>query len=768
MPTQAPPRSGNQPLTSAAFHLFTIAAVGLSLLFSHGLAAEPSTALEGQWIPFEGVSWGCNRRIDALATAPDGRIYVGGSFTSCGRAAANNIAIYDPATDEYSSLGEGPDNGVMSNVRVIELVGEQVFVAGSISSAGGTAISDIAIWDGETWQATGNNVSFQGTVSALHWKDGRLYAGGSFTNVRQNGQNIPANRIAVWEDGVWSALGDGLNGSVSAISSWQDLIVIGGRFSDADGVTANNVVAWNGQTFLPLAGPDGEGVTSSQSTIDVSALGSNEAGVFVAGQFQLAGGQPARNVAFWNGASWTALAAGGLDGVNGSVLALDVQGSVLTVAGGFNNAAGVSVGRAASWDGNSWQSLGSPGSGIPNDRVRAIARHGSTLFFGGDFDRTTAGPANRAARFNSADGWQAMGRGGFDGIGGEVKTIIADGNSIFIGGDFTTAGDVLTRNIARWDGNDWHELVPGGIPGPVEALLIDQDGSLIIGGNFLIPGSPTLRNAVRWSGSELMPINPQVAGFNATVRDFSIDQDEVCAVGSFTRINTNSGPIEANHVACWNDGTWQALGVGVTTTLQTVTHFDGQLYVAGAVLSSAGGQPVKGIARWDGNHWLPLGTPPNDGLFSGSVFDLLATSSSLVVVGSFWRINSLPGENQRGIAGWDGSQWLADPAQLNLTVTSAAPFRQGLVAAGFFSATTDLFPTRLNRVGYWNGEIWKSLGPVDAESGGVSVGINVVATAQDRVWVGGLFNLAGDRPSAGLAVFVPPRIFSDRFEEADD
>lgn len=732
---------------------------------------EPISILQGQWQSFEGVSWGCNGRITAMAAAADGRIYVGGSFTVCGAVGANNIAIYDPQTNQYATLGEGRNNGVGSSVSAIEVVGEQVFVGGSFTQAGGLPIRNVAIWNGESWQATGEDVSFQLSVNALHWSEGRLYIGGSFNSFRQEGQTIPARKVAVWENGIWSPLGDGLDGEVNAIHSWEDLVFFGGRFEEAGGQAVSNIVAWDGQAYSPLIGPSGEGVAypALPSSVRVEALASKEEGLFVAGRFEQAGGLPASNIAFWDGESWSTLAVAGLNGLNARVRALQVQGDELLAAGRFTNASGPAVGRVARWNGSSWQSLGPLGSGIPDEDVYALAWHGSNVYVGGTFDRSTAGPANRAARFNANDGWQAMGAGGYMGIGGEVLALLTEGDSVFVGGDFFTAGDLLTQSIARWDGQAWQELVPGGIPGSVRALALDQDGSLLIGGQFTIPGSPSLRNAARWNGAAFEPITPGARGFAAQVRAFSVDHEgEICAVGAFSQVVLNDGNLAANRVACWNGGAWQALGSGVASTARAVAHFNGELYVAGGAVTTAGGQAVNRIARWDGSAWQALGTPPNDGVNTFGIEALLPTSTALVVAGNFSSVNSLPGVGQAKVASWDGSQWLAQPGPLStFTVRSLAPLKQGVVAAGEFLQSSGDFVTLLNRVGYWNGQIWQSLGPVEAQSGGVSTGVQALAATDKRIWVGGKFSEAGNQAAAGLAVFTIRDIFRDRFETTD-
>ncbi|MGH9818420.1 MAG: delta-60 repeat domain-containing protein, partial [Candidatus Acidiferrales bacterium] len=72
------------------------------------------------------------------------------------------------------------------------------------------------------------------------------------------------------------------------------------------------------------------------------------------------------------------------------------------------------------------------------------------------------------------------------------------------GGSFTTAGGVLARHIARWDGSAWSALSSGASPGVnnvVYTLLFAPDGSLYVGGEFTAAGGIPANRIARWDGS---------------------------------------------------------------------------------------------------------------------------------------------------------------------------------------------------------------------------------------------------------------------------
>jgi len=78
-------------------------------------------------------------------------VFVGGSFTSAGGVRANNVARFNPQTNTWSSLGTGSQNGVsFGSVYALAVVGNEVFVGGNFTLAGGIASTFIARWNSGT------------------------------------------------------------------------------------------------------------------------------------------------------------------------------------------------------------------------------------------------------------------------------------------------------------------------------------------------------------------------------------------------------------------------------------------------------------------------------------------------------------------------------------------------------------------------------------------------------------------------------------------
>jgi len=181
----------------------------------------------------------------------------------------------------------------------------------------------------------------------------------------------------------------------------------------------------------------------------VSALAIYNNELVAGGRFRAAGGQPANQVARWNGSSWATLGAGiGVDAFT-AVYGLAVYNNELIAGGAFRSAGGQPADYIARWNGSGWAPLGS-GMG-PNCTepwcmsVGALAVYNNELIAGGSF--TTAGgqPANYIARWNGSS-WAPFGTG----LDDAASAFALYNDELIVGGWFTTAGGQPAAHLARW------------------------------------------------------------------------------------------------------------------------------------------------------------------------------------------------------------------------------------------------------------------------------------------------------------------------------
>jgi len=158
-------------------------------------------------------------------------VYAGGDFATAGGVAATNIAKWDGSS--WSALGSGVGGvppGYVPSVSALAVSGSDVYAGGYFTTAGGSAATNIAKWDGSNWSALGSGMN-DGGVAALAVSGSNLYAGGSFTTAGGSA----ANNIAKWDGSSWSALGSGMNNTVLALAVSGSDLYAGGNFATVGG-----------------------------------------------------------------------------------------------------------------------------------------------------------------------------------------------------------------------------------------------------------------------------------------------------------------------------------------------------------------------------------------------------------------------------------------------------------------------------------------------------------------------------------------------------
>ncbi|MEM1081787.1 MAG: choice-of-anchor D domain-containing protein, partial [Pseudomonadota bacterium] len=375
-----------------------------------------------------------NNSVSVLAVMGT-KLYVGGGFTRAGGIEANRIAVFDTtATGDagWTSLGSGV-NGV---VRALAVIGTDLYVGGFFSQAGGSAASNVAVYDttatGDAgWSNLGSGAVGNTGVLAMAVIGTDLYVAGPFT---QAGGNV-ARRVAVYDttltgDAAWSALGDGLsNNSAAALAVMGTDLYVGGSFDGAGGNPASRIAVYD----TTQSGDAGWSALGSGVIGSVRALAVIGTDLYVGGVLSQAGTGPVSNIAVYDSTlagdtGWSALGSG----VNISVVALQAVGNNLYVGGGFTQAGGSAASRIAL------------------------------------YDSTQAGDA----------GWSALGSGADD----DVRAF-AVGTELYVGGVFTSAGGFVNHQFARYRTFSVSGMVSGLAPGSSVELTNTGSDILMIGAN---------------------------------------------------------------------------------------------------------------------------------------------------------------------------------------------------------------------------------------------------------------------------------------------
>jgi len=337
------------------------------------------------------------------------------------------------------------------------------------------------------------------------------------------------------------------------------------------------------------------------------------------------------HLAAWNGADWSQLGGGASAGPDGTVRALSARGSELFAGGDFQTAGGEAARGIARWDGRRWRAL----SGGVDGSVRAIAIAGSDVYVGGEF--TTAGGV-AAAAIARWDGraWSPLGRGltgSRDAVRpAAVYALAVRGKELYVGGRFITAGGVEANGLARWDGARFTALSGGVKSGDYDGIvwaLTFFRGDLYVGGQFLTAGQVAARNIARWDGNDFHPVGDGVAGGLERVSALAAGGNRLFVGGDFTM----AGGLGVGQLAAWDGERWQGLGVRTSESVRAITGRGTDVYVAGGTFSTAEGLKTNGIVRWNGSVWSQLGPGIASGVFLAPVLAIAPAGPAVYVGG---------------------------------------------------------------------------------------------------------------------------------------
>jgi hypothetical protein len=335
-------------------------------------------------------------------------------------------------------------------------------------------------------------------LDSIFESNGNAIVGGAFSGIGA----LTAPHVARWDGAQWSVLGSGLDGTVEALTMFAGDPYAGGAFQFSGGFAATRVARWDGAAWSDIGG----GVDNKVFALGVSSVGGSPM-LYAGGLFLSAGGAPAKRIASWDGAAWSALGSGvtipGMASVVYTVVEFDLgSGPLLAVGGVFTVAGGQPASNIAIWDGSAWSPLG----GGVDGAVRCLAAHddgsGPALYVGGAFDTAGGIASKRVARWDGAS-WSSVGGSGSWGIGSTVRSLAVfdegDGPRLIAGGDFLKANDVVVQRLASWDGALWSPVF-GGADSMVLSLRTGQEGSepaILVGGSFSLAGGvPSLSAAM--------------------------------------------------------------------------------------------------------------------------------------------------------------------------------------------------------------------------------------------------------------------------------
>ncbi len=434
--------------------------------------------------------------VSAIALQSDARILIGGSFTAVNNVVRTRLARLN--ADGSLDFGFDPGAGADNTVAAIGVAGDgsgRIVIGGSFLNYNGvaanqlvgltsTGVRDVAFAVGTSASSTVSDIVAQ--------PDGKFVVGGAFTSF--NGTT--ANRIvrlttAGAVDTSFTTGGTGLSSTVNSLLLQTDgSVVAGGAFTTINTLAHSPIVRFSGAGAVdPAVNP------VVLANVSVSAMAPLPGGkILVGGSFTQANGVSKFNLARYN-------ADGALDGgynaavtpetsILGTVSRILVrQDGKSVIVGTFTAVGGVTANRIARLnpDGTLDPAFNPNGAGLSASPTMVVAQpDGKLLVFGSITASTYNGVARSSLIRLDADGALDF---AFNPILNSSVAAVAlqpDGR-IVIGGAFTVVNGVSQIRLARLNADGSLDTGFNALNGPSSAptsLLLQPDGKVVVGGSF--------------------------------------------------------------------------------------------------------------------------------------------------------------------------------------------------------------------------------------------------------------------------------------------
>jgi uncharacterized delta-60 repeat protein len=618
------------------------------------------------------IGTGFDNAVYSAATQSDGKIMLGGSFTSYSGSASNNTRIIRLNTDGTKDTTFNPGTaGVNAQINslAIQADGKIVIVGGFSQYSGSSGKNFIARINTNGTADTGSSwntgVGFDTTTNAIVIQpDQKIVIGGSFSSysgsakgfiVRLN-TNGTADTGSSWNQGV------GLNGQVNYLSIQSDgKIIAGGGFTTYSGSSSTRIIRLNTDgtrdaTFNVGTG----GANSTVYTTEVQSDGK----ILIGGLFTQYSGSTSNYIARinTNGTKDNTFNVG--TGFDSAVYNLYVQPDQKIIATGLFTSYSGSVANniiRLNPDGTIDTTFNQKLSiNAPNTNKGGILQlsNGSIILSG----LYTGNKAGYLTTLDSAGNLTPQSIVSSYGFNASVVTAVKQSNGkILAGGTFSTYSGSTRNYITSLNsdgtvdtGSTWNQGV--GFNSTVSIFATQSDGKILVGGAFTTySGSSNITRIARLNtnGTLDTTFNPGTTGANSTVNSLAVQSDgKILIGGAFTtysgsntyrlaRANTN-GTKDLN----FNMGALVSINSNVNTI---AVQSDGKILIGGA-FTTYSGSTKNYIARINTDGTADTGSSWNQGVgFTGTPVNTFAIQSDgkILAGGNFTAYSGSASNNTR-------------------------------------------------------------------------------------------------------------------------
>lgn len=551
------------------------------IAFSFASFAQPG-AVDLSFNPTDTVLGnGANGIIRTTSIQSDGKIIIGGDFTSFTGITRNYVARLntDGTLDSTFNPGTGT-NGVVYTTSIQN--DGKIIIGGNFTSFNGIAIKSIARLNTDgTLDNTFNPIFLDSAVySTSIQSDGKIIVGGDFMiylGMSPYFQNrvTRLNTDGTLDNTFVASNGVGASGIVRTINIQSNgKIIIGGDFVDVNGTSRNRIARINTNGTLDTTFNPGTGANNSVYSTSIQSDGK----IIIGGYFTSFNGIAKKYITRLN-------ADGALDssfnsgtGADNYVLTTSFQNDGKIIMGGwfttYNSNVRNCIARLNS-DGTLDSSFNSGTSQYGTVYTSKIQTNGK-IIIGGNLGSYNGCPRGKIVRINIDGEIDYSFNSGTASDSFIWTSSIQSNGKILIGGDFTSYFGVSRSKIARLntDGTLDTSFNPGiGANGTIYKIAIQNDGKIIIGGNFTSYNGITINRIARLNANGTLDasFNPGT-GANDVVYTISIQGDGKIIIGG--NFGSYNGIVKQVLARINTDGTLDN------------TFYNPQYYITGTILST--------------------------------------------------------------------------------------------------------------------------------------------------------------------------------------
>jgi hypothetical protein len=490
-------------------------------------------------------------------------LYVGGNFTYVGPDTGPGVTL--------NTVSGAPDNFPIIEGQVLAAAPDGSggwYVGGTFTTVDSSPIFNLVHFIPVSPNSTTMIVdsgftpeisvgSGSASVDTLAVSGTTLYVGGNFDHV----DTTTRNNIAAFDitNGTLSAIWDpSADGVVSTLVPSQDgtTLYVGGSFANIGTAARNGIAALNADIATAGDATSWDAGAGAGTTVDAIIVDAGSDRLYFGGSFSSVGAQTRNNLA------QVKVSDGSLNmtwdpAPNDQVytLLLSADGNSLYVGGAFN---ATTLGTPSIGNGSRdyLAKVLTSGAGAvdaawnpaPDGAVRAIESIGNSLMLGGDF--TTVGGNARAyiANVGTSSGAVTTLDPSSEAVVRVLKRADLPGNtiSLFAGGDFNSIGGRVRNRLAALNAttgvaSDWNPDVDDG----TVYSIAPSASAIFIGGDFTSVGGRARNHfaAIDPTGAAALP--DWDLSFDGAVNTLLLSGTTLYAGGAFTRVGSQS----RNHLA---------------------------------------------------------------------------------------------------------------------------------------------------------------------------------------------------------------------------